>query len=170
LRPKSQVKVLRAGALALGLAAPAAAPAATPSLTWSGATEVVVHCTVQGPSGAAAALSRGLCERVRSLAAQGAPMPVRAGESGSPMLEPASAVSLIVHAGLHPAPGAAGEVLAFTIRPFRRGTEDTHLIGTVPRIAPVSGGRLGSPAADAELQAALDETLPWRTAGGPRGR
>ncbi|HVI34327.1 hypothetical protein [Phenylobacterium sp.] len=161
---------MRAGALALGLAAPAAALAATPSLTWSGAEEVVVHCTVQAPGRDPVALSRALCERVRTLAAQGAPMPVRAGVSGSPMLEPATAVSLIVHAGLHPAPGAAGEVLAFTIRPFRRGTEDTHLLGTVPRIAPVSGGGLGSPAADAALEAALDETLPWRTAGGPRGR
>ena len=170
MRPKSQVNVLRAGALALGLTAPAAAPAATPSLTWSGAGEVVVHCTVQAPGGRSAGLARALCERVRTLAAEGAPMPVRTGTSGSPMLEPATAVSLIVHAGLHPAPGAAGEVLAFTIRPFRRGTEDANLTGTVPRIAPVSGGRLGSPAADAELQAALDETLPWRTAGGPKGR
>lgn len=170
MRPKSQGNMLRAGVLALGLTAPAAAPAVTPSLTWSGAGEVVVHCTVQAAGGNSAALARALCERIRTLAARGAPMPVRVGESGSPMLEPATAVSLIVHAGLHPAPGAAGELMAFTIRPFRRGTEDTNLLGAVPRIAPVSGGGLGSPAADAALEAALDETLPWRTAGGPRGR
>lgn len=154
-------------ALGLSLSTADAAAGATPSALWRGAKTVQVLCYVAADRQAErSALQDRLCGRVRTLAAQGAPMPVRSISVGDPAVLGADAVTLLVHGAVQPTRG--GRTLAFSVRPFRVSTEQTEsLFGASPRAADLPGG----PALDAAIVAALDETLPWRaeTGAGPDG-
>lgn len=154
-------------ALGLSLSTADAAAGATPSALWRGAKAVQVLCYVAADRPAErSALQDRLCTRVRTLAAQGAPLPVRSIAVGDPAVLGADAVTLLVHGAVQPTRG--GRTLAFSVRPFRVSTEQTEsLFGASPRAADLPAGAT----LDAAIVAALDETLPWRTepAAGPEG-
>lgn len=139
-------------ALAATCALAPGAEGATPSLTWAGADRIAVHCQADARNDLR--LQQAFCDRFRKQLAARTRLPVAQG-AGSPMVEPPSTVTLIVQVGVEP-----GRSLAFTVRPFRRGVEDTTLFGTVPRIVPISGSGVGDAAAEAAIVAALEETLP----------
>ena len=133
--------------------------ASTPSLTWQGVDRVGVQCVVNSADHGVSGLQTTLCERVRALAAEDAPVAVRVTPPGDPAVLRPGTVTLLVHGGVHAAPG--GRALAFTIRPFRATPEDAVLFGTTPRVALLPAAGVAGPALDAALRAALSETLPW---------
>jgi hypothetical protein len=139
------------------------AAATTPPLLWSGVTRIAVHClVVPDPAMAATrALQTALCDRVRTLAARGAPAPVEVvGFADPALIAPGTAV-ILVHASVEPA-GRDERLLAFSIRPFRASTEQTStLFGAAPRAAKIPLSGVASAALDKALDAALSETLPW---------
>jgi hypothetical protein len=134
--------------------------ASTPTLAWDGARVLGVHCLL-GPDHLAnrRQLQASLCERVRTLAAQKAPIPVTLLPPGDPRLIAADTVVLLVHAAVQAGDGPP--LLVFTARPFRATAAPAELFGATPRaVAMAAGGQ--SPQIDAALTAALAETLPWR--------
>ncbi len=143
------------------LSAPAAA--ATPPLLWSDVTRIVVHCLVVPDPAmpATRALQSALCERVRTIAAQGAPVPVEVVGFGDPALIAPGTAVILVHASVEPA-GPNTRLLAFSVRPFRASAEQTStLFGAAPRAATIPVSGVASAALDKALGAALSETLPW---------
>src|SRR4028118_168100 len=63
------------------------APSATPSLTWRDVRQVAVHCNIQDArTGHDPELTRQICDKVRTLAAGGAPVPLRVVGFGDPAL------------------------------------------------------------------------------------
>ncbi|MEA1014822.1 hypothetical protein [Sphingosinicella sp. LY1275] len=146
---------------ALMVSTPAAAT--TPLLLWNDVSRIAVHClVVPDPAMAATrALQSALCDRVRTLAARGAPAPVVVvGFADPALIAPGTAV-ILVHASVEPA-GRDGRLLAFSIRPFRVSAEQTStLFGAAPRAAKIPVSGVASAALDKALGAALSETLPW---------
>ena len=142
------------------------AQAYTPSLTWVGAERIGVQCVISSRIGGALDLRKAFCERVRTLAAEGAPIPVSVFEPGDPALLHSGTVALLVHASLTRAdqtlPGMRGRLLVFGVRPFRTATENSVLFGAAPQVVSVAEGPLSGPAVDAAITAALAEVLPWR--------
>jgi hypothetical protein len=136
--------------------------AATPPLVWQGVTSIGVQCLVQSEArGHEAALSAALCERVRRIASRGAPAPLRVIQLGDPALISPGTASILVHGSVQSE--GRGELLAFTMRPFRASAEQTAvLFGAAPRVAPLGSADAATPALDAALAAALSETLPWQ--------
>lgn len=165
-RPGRAALPLVAALTALGCSAPVAG--STPSLTWQGATRVGVQCVVTSTAYQVEALRTALCERVRALAAAGAPTAVDVIPIGDPALLQAGTVTLLVHGSVLPAseaaPGAQGRMLAFTIRPFRVSEQNSILYGSAPRAVSLPASGAEGAALDAALGAALAETLPWRAA------
>jgi hypothetical protein len=139
--------------------APASRPAA-PSLLWLGARRINILCQVSTSSGNDPALERALCERVRGIAATGAPIPIAVASAPDGATLGGDSVVLLVHAS---AEGVAGRpLLAFTIRPFRQSAGDgAALFGTAPHAVPLDGSGMNGPAVEAGLRAALAEILPW---------
>jgi hypothetical protein len=152
----------------MGSAAPAAA--STPVLAWDGARLVGVHCLVD-PDRLAnrRKLQASLCERVRTLAADKAPLPVAVLPPGDPRLIASDTVVLLFHAAVQTG-GDGAPLLVFTTRSFRPTAAPSELFGAAPRAVPlpttlsIAGA---SPRLDAALDAALDETLPWRSRPSP---
>lgn len=144
---------------ALGAATPATA--STPVLVWDGARLLGVHCLV-GPDRLAGRrqLQASLCERVRTLAAAKAPLPVAVLPPGDPRLIAADTVVLLFHANVQTDGGAP--LLVFTTRSFRATAAPSELFGAAPRAVPLPAGAAG-PRLDAALEASLAETLPWRS-------
>jgi len=156
MRKVACVKGLSAALLALacaGVAGPAAAT--TPSPLWRGVNAVAVHCNIQDERrGYDAALTARLCERVRSLAAAGAPVPVRVAGFGDRALTAPDTVTLAVQGSTVRTAGAA--TLMFTIRPHRASPDQpAELFGSTLRAAPLAG-------ADPAIEQALAEVLPWK--------
>ncbi len=139
--------------VAAGLAEPALA--STPSLTWRDVREVAVHCNIQDQrTGYDPALTRQFCEKVRSLAAAGAPVPLRVAGFGDRALTAENSVTLVVQGST--AGSGAAKTLMFTIRPHRVSADQpAELFGSSPRAAPLN-------AADAAIAQALAEVLPWK--------
>lgn len=133
-------------------------------LIWHEARRLDILCVVASNElSGREALQASLCERVRALAADGAPMPVRTVALGDPAILDRSAVVLLVHAAVQGQ--GAQRMLALGIRPWRAGDVDTVIFfGAAPRAVPLSGTDASTPALDAALRAALSETLPWRGA------
>lgn len=151
------------------------AQASSPSLTWQGAERVSVFCQVTSYDYDVQAFETALCARIGRLAGQGAPAPVSTvGAGDSSMVQPGT-VTLLVQGAVLPArsitPRAQGRVMAFTIRPFRVGVDDSVLFGTAPQAVQLSPSMtVESRALDAALDAALSETLPWRVSQSSRSR
>jgi hypothetical protein len=154
------------GIMALAYAAPllaaAASPAAatTPVLAWEGARLLGVHCLV-GPDHLPGRrqLQAALCERLRTLAADQAPLPVAVLPPGDPRLIASDTVVLLFHAAVQPDGGRP--LLVFTTRSYRAAAAPSELFGAAPRAVALPPGGAG-PKLDAALDAALAETLPWR--------
>jgi hypothetical protein len=143
-----------------------AAAAATPPLIWQQAGAVRILCLVAPPAGGDVhasneALQEELCDLVRSLAADGAPVAVsRVGLGDPAVLEPGT-ITLLVHASVE---NDGGErLVALDIRPFRPGGDhNAILFGAAPRAVRIAGSGPGGDKLEAAVAAALAETLPWR--------
>lgn len=137
------------------LTAGQSAPSATPSLTWRDVRQVVVHCNIQDVrTGHDPELTRQICDKVRTLAAGGAPMPLRVAGFGDPALVAGDGLVLAVQ-GTATGSGDT-RALMFTIRPHRASADaPPELFGTTLRAAPLS-------AADPAISEALSELLPWK--------
>jgi hypothetical protein len=136
--------------------------AATPPLTWQQAGSIRVLCLV-APSTRSDArpLQEELCDTVRTLAADRAPVPVsRVGFGDPAVLEPGT-VTLLVHASVQN--DGDRRLVALDVRPFRPGG-DHHaiLFGAAPRAVRIPGSGPGGDKLEAAVAAALAETLPWR--------
>jgi hypothetical protein len=147
-----------AGCFAVPLAlvcATAASAVSTPSLTWRDVKQVAVHCNIQDErAGFDPALTRALCDKVRGLAAAGAPVPLRVAGFGDRVLTAPDSVTLVVQ-GSTTGAGAA-KTLMFTIRPHRVSADQpAELFGSSLRAASLN-------AADPAIEQALAEVLPWK--------
>ena len=157
--------------MALAYAAPllaaTASPAAatTPVLAWEGARLLGVHCLV-GPDHLPdrRQLQAALCERLRTLAADKAPLPVAVLPPGDPRLIAPDTVVLLFHAAVQRDGGPP--LLVFTTRSFRAAAAPSELFGASPRAVALPPDGAG-PKLDAALEAALAETLPWRARPAP---
>lgn len=154
--------VTLAASLALSAAVPMSeAEAATPAQIWSGVSKVGVQCLASpGTARGIRELQSAICERVRDLAARGAPVPVSVIQMGDPAVLAAETVTLLVHASVQPA--GRNRLVAISVRPFRVSTEQTAvLFGAAPRAALIPSTGTVAPALDAALRATLAETAPW---------
>jgi len=154
------------GIMALACAAPllatagAPATAATPVLAWEGARRLGVHCRVDPDHlTGRRPLQAKLCERVRTLAAAKAPLPVAILPPGDPGLIAPDTMVLLFHAAVQG--DDARPLLVFTTRAYRPTAAPSELFGAMPRAVALPPGGTG-PDLDAALDAALAETLPWR--------
>ena len=159
----------RAAALAafalLTTISPVPAAAETPALIWRDVKAIGIQCVIQSDTrGHDAQFGAALCERVRRLAAQSAPAPVKIVPIGDPALLAADTVTLLVHGTIQSDNG--GKLLAFSVRPFRASSEQTSLLyGAAPRAVRLTPAAAIDPA----LQAALGDILPWqKRPDGPR--
>ncbi len=143
----------------------ALAAASTPVLAWDGAERLGVHCLVDPDQlPARRELQTVLCDRVRTLAAEQAPIPVVILSPGDPGLIAADTAVLLFHANVQPGADGHGPLLIFSLRVFRATAAPSELFGPAPRAVPLPTLKGGSnPQFDAALNAALAETLPWRT-------
>jgi hypothetical protein len=157
-------------ALALLGAAPvtaAPAQAATQPLLWQQATAVQILCVVAAPPAGSDVrasnndLETELCDIVRALAADGAPVPVGPLGFGDPAILEPGTVTLLVHASVR---NDGGErLVALAIRPFRPGGDDNAvLFGAAPSAVRLPAHGRGGDRLEAAVAAALAETLPWR--------
>lgn len=154
--------VTLAASLALSAATPmSAVEAATPAQIWSGVSRIGVQCLASpGTARGIRELQSAICERVRTLAARGAPAPVSVIQLGDPAVLAAGTVTLLVHASVQPA--GANRLVAVAIRPFRvSADQNSVLFGAAPRAALIPASGTVAPALDAALRAALAETAPW---------
>ena len=150
------------------------ATASTPPLAWDGALRLGVQCLLD-PDRAPdrRRLQAALCERVRALAADKAPIPVVLLGPGDPGLIAADTAVLLFHANIQSdevqfSGSRGGSLLVFSLRVFRATAAPSELFGAAPRATalPVRGASPGSQF-DAAVNAALAETLPWRSRPAP---
>jgi hypothetical protein len=150
------------------------ATASTPALAWDGARRLGVQCLVD-PDRAPdrRRLQAALCDRVRALAADKAPIPVVLLAPGDPGLIAADTAVLLFHAniqseGPQSLGSRGGSLLVFSLRVFRATAAPSELFGAAPRAtAPPAFGADPSSQFDAAVNAALAETLPWRSRPAP---
>jgi hypothetical protein len=150
--------------LPLGAAQVIAAPVspAAPVLAWQQASLIHVLC-VAGPSARAdaRALQEEICDSVRDLAADGAPVPVRRLGFGDPAVLDSGTVTLLVQASVQD--DGDQRLVALNIRPFRPGGDHVAILfGAAPRAVRIPGSGRGGDKLEAAIAAALAETLPWR--------
>ena len=101
-----------------------------------------------------AALTQQLCNRVRALAATGAPVAVRVAGFGDRALTAANSVILVVQGSITGA--GNNKTLLFTIRAHRISEDQpAELFGSTLRAAPLT-------AAGPAIEQALAEVLPWK--------
>lgn len=138
------------------LCASAAATVSTPSPTWRDVRQAAVHCNIHDErTGFDPALTRQLCDKVRTLAAAGAPVPLRVVGFGDRALSAPDSVTLVVQGST--AGSGGGRTLMFTIRAHRVSDDQpAELFGSTLRAAPLN-------AADPAIETALAEVLPWKT-------
>jgi hypothetical protein len=144
------------------------AQASTPPLMWQQAGALRVLCLV-APStrldevDKTDRLQEELCNVVRTLASQGAPVPVsRVGFGDPAVLEPGT-VTLLVHASVQT--DGDQRLVALNVRPFRPGGDhNAILFGATPRAVRIPRTGAGGNKLEAAVTAALAETLPWRQA------
>jgi hypothetical protein len=144
---------------------PSGAAASTPSRFWQGVARVQILCLVTTEAGVdSGALRDRLCGRVAALAGEGAPAPVAMLALGDPKVLAPDAVTIL--AQFNAERGAAGPLLALSLRPYRAsGDSGGLLFSAAPRAVPLAD----QAAIDAALRAALSETLPWQAPpAGPR--
>ncbi|SFJ45915.1 hypothetical protein SAMN02799626_01822 [Caulobacter sp. UNC279MFTsu5.1] len=145
--------------------------ASTPVLTWDGAKRLGVQCLVDPDrTPDRRRLQAALCDRVRVLAADKAPIPVVLLAPGDPGLIAADTAVLLFHANVQPADGGAGSapLLVFSLRVFRATAAPSELFGAAPRATRLPAkGTNPTPQFDAAVNAALAETLPWRSRPAP---
>jgi hypothetical protein len=164
LRP-SPIGAMICGSVAYG----APARASTPVLAWDGAKRLGVQCLVDPdrlPD--RRRLQAALCERVRTLAADKAPIPVVLLAPGDPGLIAADTAVLLFHANVQPGAGPkAGACWSSACAPFapRPRRPSCSAPRRARRPCPPAGG--AAPQFDAALNAALAETLPWRSRPAP---
>jgi len=136
--------------------------ASNPPLMWQEAGAIRILCVV-GPATRSDArpLQEEMCDAVRALAADGAPVPVsRLGFGDPAVLEPGT-VTLLVHASVQN--DGDKRLVALDVRPFRPGGDhNAILFGAAPRAVRIPGSGPGGDKLEAALAAALAETLPWR--------
>jgi hypothetical protein len=144
-----------------------AATASTPVLAWDGAKRLGVQCLVDPQTSPdRRRLQAALCERVRGLAADKAPIPVVLLAPGDPGLIAADTAVLLFHANVQR--GEGGPLLVFSLRVFRATAAPSELFGAAPRATALPAQPGGpTPQFDAALNAALAETLPWRSRPAP---
>lgn len=160
LRAFRALALLPLGGAALLSVAPA--QAATPVLAWQQAGSVRILCLV-GPKTRADAdkLQEEICDTVRELAAEGAPMPVSRIGFGDPALLEQGTVTLLVQASVES--DGDKRLVALNVRPYRPGGDrNAILFGAAPRAVRIPGSGPGGDKLQAALAAALAETLPWR--------
>ncbi len=137
--------------------------ASTPPLIWQQAGAVRVLCLVSASArrDEIDKLQEELCTIVRSLASDGAPVPVsRVGFGDPAVLEPGT-VTLLVHASLQP--DGDQRLVALDVRPFRPGGDhNAVLFGPAPRAVRIPLTGAGGNKLEAAVAAALAEILPWR--------
>ena len=136
--------------------------ASTPPLILQQAGTVRVLCVV-GPANRSDArpLEEELCDTVRALAADGAPVPVSRVGFGDPVVLEPGTVTLLVHASVQS--DGDQRLLALNVRPFRPGGDhNAILFGAAPRAVRLPGSGPGGKKLEAAVAAALAETLPWR--------
>jgi hypothetical protein len=144
------------------------ATASTPVLAWDGARRLGVQCLVDPdrlPD--RRRLQAALCDRVRALAADKAPIPVVLLAPGDPGLIAADTAALLFHGNVQPGDGKGGSLLVFSLRVFRATAAPSELFGAAPRATVLAAGGRPSPQFDAAVNAALAETLPWRSRPAP---
>lgn len=148
---------------ACGAAEPAVteAVAETPPLTWQQVRATNILCLVApGATPVPPGLQTRLCEKVRALAARGAPMPVATIGFGDPIVLDRDTATLLVHAAVSEETGRP--LLAFTIRTYRPNRTDADILfGAPPRAVPLGGPDLNGPELDRALAETLAQTLPW---------
>jgi hypothetical protein len=145
------------------------AVAATPPLSWQGVKRLQILCLVATDRpGDREALQRKLCEHVRTISAQGAPIPVETLEFGDPKLIDPANTTLLVHAHLQQVGGE--QLLVLNVRNYRTGGGETDTIfGAPPRAVPMRDGPGADAALHEALRATLSETVPWLARpAGPR--
>lgn len=165
----SPIGAMTCGAMLYG----APATASTPVLAWEGARRLGVQCLVDPdrlPD--RRRLQAALCNRVVALAADKAPIPVVLLAPGDPGLIAADTAVLLFHANVQSGGKATGgPLLVFSLRAFRATAAPSELFGAAPRATALPPGLPsgGGPTAqfDAALNAALAETLPWRSRPAP---
>ncbi|MBO9709848.1 MAG: hypothetical protein J7521_16725 [Caulobacter sp.] len=142
--------------------------ASTPTPTWDGARLLGVQCLLAPDDLADRRRLQGLlCERVRALAADKAPIPVTILQPGDPRLIEDDTAVLLIHASVQPQSGGK-PLLVLAARSFRATAAPSELFGATPRAVPMAPDVRG-PQIDAALNAALAEILPWRVRPhGPR--
>jgi hypothetical protein len=102
-----------------------------------------------------------MCDIVRKLAAEGAPVPVSRVALGDPAVLEPGMVTLLVHASVQN--DGEARLVALDVRPFRTGGDHVAvLFGAAPRAVRIAGSGPGGDKLEAALAAALAETLPWR--------
>lgn len=164
----------------LAVGAMTAARAEMPDPAWTNINRLAVHCQIAADRSVGQELvdrdplQADLCNRIRRIAAAGAPVPVEVVPIGQIVNTPPGTAGLLVHAAVVPAAnavaGAKGDVLAFTMRPYRNGpmTPAPTLFGAAPRIAPLPAAAGDGAALDTALRTALGEVLPWLNPGLPQ--
>lgn len=145
----------------LGLSGIGSAAAGTTPLMWRDVARVQILCLVATDAGVdRGSLHRRLCDRVREIASASAPVPVAGIALGDPAVLAPDTVTLLVHASLEPA--AEGNLLAFTIRPYRISADQSGvLFAAPPRAVAMPAGAEEFTALDEALGASLAQTLPW---------
>jgi hypothetical protein len=129
---------------------------------WQQTGPVRILCLV-GPATRADAekLQEEMCDIVRTLAADGAPVPVSRAGFGDPVVLEPGTVTLLVHASVQN--DGDKRLVALDVRPFRPGGDhNAILFGAAPRAFRIPGSGRGGDKLEAALAAALAETLPWR--------
>lgn len=151
--------------LAAVSAAMTGANATTPDPTWQGVERVYVLAHLTGPIEPALS-SEGFCERVRAIAAVGAPVPVHCATFGEAAAAEAGGNALIVVQGAIQSLGGERVLVVAVRRTATAGLEPAPVyLGATPRVARLSGAAAGA-AADTALREALEEILPWLGRGG----
>lgn len=149
----------------LSLMAPAGAT--MPALSWKGVERVAVLCQVASDQPIDNdVVAKALCDRVKSLAERGAPVPVEVVSYGHPSLQSGNTMALLVQASVSDV-APSRPALIFTARTDRTGGLEPAptYFGTAPRVAPFTSAA-DSAAWDSALSASLSEILPWlRPAG-----
>jgi hypothetical protein len=145
------------------------AVAATPPLSWQGVKRLQILCLVATNRPAdRQSLERKLCEQVRMLSAEGAPVPVETLGFGDPKLINPDNATLLVHAHVQQVGGE--QLLVLSIRNYRTGGgESDTIFGAPPRAVPLRDGPAADAALKEALRATLSETVPWLARpAGPR--
>ena len=151
-----------AAGIALGMIGAAPLGATTPDRSWIGVQKILVISQLVTPIGTQSDLTaEGLCERVRSIASAGAPVPVACTNLSDPDLNSGrNAVLSFQGAVSDSVPGT--KLLIFTIkRAAEAGLEPSPIyFGSTPRAVPLTRSR-DSAAVDQAIRASLGQLLPW---------